>query len=213
MTTVAFPTLDEIKEALEIDASDPSHDEAIEAMLASTITIIEGYLGRGIAFAHELEEFIPPESRLDVLLLRRYPVSSIQSVTLDGSPISDYWLYKSSGVVRWRNRHGARVPCESAGEIVCEYDGGYPDDAWPADLADAVMRAFYGRWQATEGSGNIASIVGGPGNRSISIDGLTITRDSASYAGSAFALQVIPPELANVAAQLDPYRARRVGGV
>ena len=109
--------------------------------------------------------------------------------------------------MRWRGC------CENVPQVIIEYDGGYPDDAWPADLLDAVMRAFYGRWQSTDGTGNIATIAGGAANRSITIDGLTITRDAPSYAGTALAEQVLPPELAMDAAQLDPYRSRRVGGV
>ena len=215
-SVVSFPTLEQIKTALGIDAGDASKDAAITALLASTIAIIEGYLGRGIALEQVIEEFDPPETRVDVLLLHRFPVQQVVSITHEGgAEITGARVYKATGVVRWR--HGcARVRgcgCEDLAPILVEYSGGYAEDAWPADLLDAVMRAFYGRWQATGGTGNTADMVGGPGNRSVTIDGLTITRDAASFAGSALADQAVPPELASVAAQLEPYRVIRAGGV
>jgi hypothetical protein len=76
------------------------------------------------------------------------------------------------------------------------------------------MRAFYIRWNATGGTGNLSEVVNAPGNnRSVSVDGLTVTRDSQMYAGEGFDGQAVPPELTSVAAMLEPYRSRIVTGV
>lgn len=215
-STVAFPTIEQIKQALGIEASDQSKDQAITTMLASTISIIESYLRRGIAFAHEIEEFDPPETRADALLLYRFPVSEVQSVTQEGAPITGYRVHKRPGVVRWRDAWcTVRCGCEHMLSVVVEYDGGYPDDAWPADLLDAVMQTFYSRWNSTGGTGNLAKIdASESANRSVSVDGLTITREGVQST-YAFGGTVMPVNtlLAPVAALLDPYLARPLGGV
>jgi hypothetical protein len=214
----SLPTLDEIKLVLGIDPSDDSKDAAIAAQLAAVVTMIENYLQRGIAFAHEIEEFDPPETRVDSLNLFRFPVSAVQSVTQEGTEIAGYRFAKKAGIVYWR-RGCYRLRSHTWIElplIVVEYDGGYPDDAWPADLLGAVMQVFYARWAATGGTGSVSNIdAGASANRSVSVDGLTITRGEGPQSTYAFGGVVIPVnvELAPVAAVLEPYRARPVGGV
>lgn len=213
----SLPTLAEIKTALGIDASDTSKDAAITSLLAATIAIVETYLGRGIIRAAVVEEFPPPDNYDPALSLFRFPVDHVNSVTQEGAALAGFRVEKEPGIVRWRmgNCFARRACCgELELPIVVDYVGGYPDDNWPADLIEAVMRSFYGRWHATGGSGNLADAVqaGGP-NRSVSVDGLTITRDAASYAGDAFSGQAVPPDLVGVAAMLEPYRSRIVTGV
>lgn len=213
----SLPTLEEIKTALGIESSDVSKDESIQSMLEATIAIVETYLRRGIAQQSAVEEFPPPDSRKNAFALFRYPVDHINSITQEAVTISGWRLSKKSGVVQWPD--GCCIPHRACcGEddipLVIDYVGGYPDDEWPADLVEAVMRAFYVRWDATGGTGNLAEVVNSPGaNRSVTVDGLTITRDSQMYAGEAFKSRAIPPELVSVASMLEPYRSRIVAGV
>ena len=209
----SLPPIEDIREALGI--ADNAKDDEITALMSSTIALIETYLGRGFIRADEVEEIDPPESRLDAVLLFRYPVESVTSVTRNDVALTGYRLQKAAGVLRFGEACGRRrrVCCEENWPLVVSYTGGYADDALPADLVDCVMRVFYGRWQSTGGTGNLADADSGGAIRSVAVDGLTVTRDSPSYAGAAFADAVIPPELASVAAALDPYRARRAGGV
>jgi hypothetical protein len=213
----SIPTIDEIKAALGIETGDASKDEAIQSMLDATIALIESYLGRGIAHAAVVEEFDPPENANPALLVFRFPIEVVNSVKQYGNALTGWRAYKTPGIVQWRGTHCAirRACCDDMGEpVVVDYVGGYADDAWPADLLEAVMRAFYIRWNATGGTGNLADVVNAPGNnRSVSVDGLTITRDSQMYAGEGFAGQAVPPELTSVAAMLEPYRSRIVTGI
>jgi hypothetical protein len=213
----SLQTVDEIKAALGIDAGDTSKDAAIQAMLDATVAVIEAYLGRGIASAPMIEEFEPPDNHNPSLLLYRFPVEIVNEVSQDATIINGWRVFKGSGVLQWRSNNCAirRACCgENDVPVVVDYVGGFADDAWPPDLAEAVMRAFYIRWNATGGTGNLSEVVNAPGNnRSVSVDGLTVTRDSQMYAGEGFAGQAVPPELVSVAAMLEPYRSRIVTGV
>jgi len=213
----SLPTVADIKKALGIPDADTSKDEAIESMLAATIALIETYLGRGIAQANEVQEFIPPDSRNPVLSVFRFPIQLVNSVTQEAATISGWRVYREAGQVKWKAGacYMRRACCgEDDPPVMVDYVGGYADDAWPADLAEAVMRAFYVRWNATGGTGNTADVVNAPGNnRSVSVDGLTITRDSQMWAGDAFGGVVVPPELTGVAAMLERYKVHTVTGV
>lgn len=213
----SLQTVEEIKTALGIEASDVSKDAAIESMLEATIALIESYLGRGIISAPMLEEFEPPDNRNPSVLLYRFPVEIVNGVSQGAVTVNAWKVYKASGIVQWRaGQCNVRRACcgEDDLPLVIDYVGGFAADAWPADLAEAVMRAFYIRWAATGGTGNLSEVVNAPGNnRSVSVDGLTITRDSQMYAGEGFAGQAVPPELTSIAASLEPYRSRIVTGV
>src|SRR5262245_14710855 len=56
----SFPTLDDIKEELGI--TDNDLDDELTAMLASTIMMVENYLGRGIKHQDVIQEFDPPDT-------------------------------------------------------------------------------------------------------------------------------------------------------
>jgi hypothetical protein len=206
-----FPTIEEIREALGI--ADDSQDEAITATLAAVVALVESYLQRGIVRADEIEEIDPPDSRLSAVLLFRFPIASVASVTQDGALRTGYRVQSNSGILRWPTGRWTRAWQECLHDIplIVSYTGGYPEDGWPADLLWAVMDVFYRRWALT--GGEAAQVDTGGAIRSVAVDGMTVTIDSPTYAGSAFAESVIPVELVPVAAILDPYRVRRAGGV
>lgn len=213
--TVPFPTLDEVKAALGIEPTDTSKDAAITAGLAATVAMIETYLGRGIAYGPQRQQFEPVETRNPKLMLWRFPIDTVESVTQDGGAVSGWRALHSQGVLEWGQGCGCYAPryrCERDPLVVVNYTGGYPDDAWPADLLEAVMRAFYGRWNAT--GGNIASTTNGAPIRSWSADGLTVQyADADVLLSDSTAASTVPPDLMGVAAMLEPYRARYVSGV
>jgi len=213
----SLQTVEEIKVALGIPPEDTSKDAAIAAMLEATVALIEVYLGRGIQSAPMVEEFEPPDNFNPSLLLYRFPVEIVNDVTQGPITLAAWRIYKASGILQWRSNNCTirRACCgENEVPVVVDYVGGFAADQWPPDLAEAVMRAFYIRWAATGGTGNLSEVVNAPGNnRSVSVDGLTITRDSQMYAGEGFAGQAVPPELTSVAAMLEPYRSRVLTGV
>ena len=100
--------------------------------------------------------------------------------------------------------------------MVVEYIGGYPDDAWPADLVDVLMRLFGERWKATGGTGNPADDSTGRGAiKGFAVDGVRIDYDLGDAStGAVLGVESgdVPPDLAPFAAQLEPYVDRRVYG-
>lgn len=218
--TVEFPTLDEIKTVLGIPAGDSSKDQQLTDLINATVAMIETYLGRGIAFARITQEFGPIETRDPRLFLSRYPVQQVHSVTVDGQaqPADSYWLYPNTGILQWRAgcgcTHFMSRACARDVLALVDYEGGYPDDAWPPDLCEAVMRTFYARWAALASSaGSVPPAAGAP-VKAWTADGLSIQYDTATQPGlGELASSSIPADLLPVAAMLDGYRARRVPGV
>ena len=207
-----FPTLEQIKETLGI--ADASKDAALTATMKATLTLIEGYLGRGIVERTREQRIEPIDSRDSKLFLTLFPITDVASVIIDGGEALTGWrVYSAQGVLDLGRGCGFRVPhncCANEPVIVVTYTGGYPQDCWPPDLLDAVMRAFYGRWNAT--GGDAGAVVGGA-VKSWSADGLAITMGDTTAGLGSISTDTIPPDLLSVAAQLDPYRVRFVRGV
>lgn len=216
--TVPFPTLAEVKAKLGIDSADTSKDQAIINAMNATVAIIETYLQRGIAFARMTQQFDPIETRNARLFLFRYPVQTVYALTIDDVVAADasFRVYKPPGILEWRAGFSCwRVPslcCGPEPSVTIDYEGGYPDDAWPADLCEAVLQVFYARWEATAGGTQLAST--GGAIKSWSADGLAIQYDTSAVAlGATLEGEAIPPDLIPIAAMIEPYRARRVPGV
>jgi len=222
-----LPTIDEIKEILGIDAADDSQDDALQNNLDATIAIVERYLCRGVEYKEVVEDFEPVATRNARLHLYRFPVKQVNSVSSESAPGSDVWsalagwrVFRRQGALEWTNGYGRHYGCCSGSEVVIrvDYAGGYDADEWPADLLDAIMKAFYVRWNS--GAGNPGAASSGPPIRMASVDGLsiqyggdTVTTPESITGRLGNDLSVIPPELMGVAAQLEPYRDRMAGGV
>lgn len=217
----SLPTLDEIKERLGIDPGDTSQDEDLERNLETTIAIIERYCSRGLVLADVVETQEPIATRNPKLMLYRFPVKEVTAVEVESTPGADVWaaapgwyVLKRQGALGW-GRGCFHVPhaCGEAAVVRVTYSGGYDADEWPADLVDAIMRAFYYRWNDSAGSGS-ATEAGGPRVKSASVDGLMVTYGDASSAVSGYLSDAaIPPELVSVAPMLEPYRDRLVSGI
>jgi len=211
--TATFPTLDEIKAVLGIDPSDTTKDAQITSGVLATIAMIETYLGRGIKRETVIgERFEPIDTRDPKLFLWRFPVESVTEVRVEGAPVAGWRVYPRQGVLNMGTGHYAHA-CNDGPLTEVDYVGGYADDAWPPDLIEAVMRAFYGRWSVAFGAAGDAPSPAGR-VKSWTADGLSVSMTDPSIGmGSQEAGAVIPPDLANVAAMLDAYRVRFVRGV
>lgn len=221
----SLPTVEDIKEVLGIDPSDTSQDAAIQSNLDATIAIIERYLCRGIEFKAVVEEFEPVATRNARLMLYRFPVKQVNSVESESVPGSDTWaalggwrVYRRQGALDWGGRFcGHHFACHGWETVIrVAYSGGYEDDEWPADLVDAITKAFYVRWP----SASSPTATRDPPIRMASVDGLsiqyggdTVTTPESVTGRLGNDLEVIPPELMSVAAILEPYRDRMAGGV
>lgn len=213
--TAAFPTVETLKDMLGIDEDDDSKDGVVAAMLDATLADIENFCGRVFMLDDYTERFSPISARDPNLLLSAWPVESVESVQQDwgmeGVPnlvtLSGWRLFADIGVVRQWAACGCWC-CEAA-EIVVDYRGGFPPDAWPADLVDILTRLFFDRWNATGGTGLLVggSSGGGTGEiKSATVDGMRLDYDlggASSMRGAAD----IPPDLLPYAAALARYRA------
>lgn len=216
-TRATVPTLDDLKDMLGIPPSDTSQDDEILDGFAATIAIVESYLGRGVAFVADMvQAFEPVDSRARRLLLFRFPVSVVTQVQVDGQAVTGWRLFPQSGILQWRDACASAFmsgPCSAEPVVSVTYSGGYPDDAFPADLLDAILRAFFARWHATGETGNTADISAQGPVRSVGVDGSTVTWADHTAITQDSSGGPIPDELLGVAAQLDPYRQRFVTGV
>jgi hypothetical protein len=208
-----MPTLDELKDMLGIPPGDTSQDDEITDAFAATIAIVENYLGRGVAFAAVVQAFEPVETRNPRLMLFRFPVTEVRSVTVDGSTVTGWRVFHASGILEWRSGYGPRG-CYGAEPLVSvDYSGGYADDGWPEDLMDAILRAFFARWHATGDTGNMADASTRGAVTSMSVDGSSVAYGEPGVNAAEFGGKPWPPELQGVVAILEPYRQRSVTGV
>lgn len=212
----SMPTLDELKEMLGIPSGDTSMDDEITSGFAATLAIVERYLARGVQFADVVQDFEPVDSRQRRLMLYRFPVTEVRSVMVDDQVVTGWRVFKASGIlevsgVLWQCAPFAN--CRHEPVIRVDYSGGYADDAWPDDLMDAILRAFFYRWQATGETGNTADMSTQGPIRSIGLDGSTVTWADVQASAQEYGAGPIPQELLGVSAILDPYRHRFVTGV
>jgi len=211
-----MPTLDELKDMLGIPPGDTSQDEEITAGFAATLAIVERYLGRGVAFAAQVQAFEPVETRNRKLMLFRFPVTEVRTVTVDGQPVTGWRVLNQSGILEWRD--GCCLPanyhcCGSEPIVSVDYSGGYADDAWPEDLMDAILRAFFARWNMTGQTGNSADMSTAGPITQIAVDGSSVMYGTPGVDAAEFGGKPWPPELQGVVAILEPYRHRSVTGV
>lgn len=88
------PTLADLKSHLNI--TDPSQDSELLTMLDAAVDVVEGYVG-------ELDSASVTETHYGggtVLVLRRPPVLSVTSVTMNGAATTAYVLDGAAGLLR-----------------------------------------------------------------------------------------------------------------
>jgi uncharacterized phiE125 gp8 family phage protein len=128
--------LDTVCDALGI--TDRAEDEQLVQWIKQASCAVAKHLNRVLA-RETIEETFRLSTVTESLLLSRYPVSSVVSVTefdtvLD---VADYEVNSTSGVL---TRLSADAPvCWSAGKIVVSYVAGYALDDVPDEIARAVI--------------------------------------------------------------------------
>lgn len=139
LTTAAnqdLATLATVKTALGI--TDNTEDATLPPLISSASAAIAGYCNR-VFIEEDVEETLRLCGRQHELMLARYPVSDIGSVTEGDAAIdpSGYEVDLAIGVIS--RLFGGRSGCWSGGKIVVAYSAGYPIADVPADLVQAVI--------------------------------------------------------------------------
>lgn len=136
-TPVDLVSLADLK--LELGITGADEDERLEAsitrisrMIAEECNRILG-LSRGIeSFTFDPGEMTKPGQKLSLSL---YPVTAIESMTIDGVAVEPYGLDRERGLI-WIDG------MSWSGTVVVEYEGGYElPDAAPAKLQAATIEA------------------------------------------------------------------------
>jgi len=187
---------------------DISKDPQLTQAMAAAMALAESYTDRGLIEKAETLQYADMHTRR--LLLRRYPVSALTSITdNDTGAVLDpltYTLQKETGVV-----HGGFA----SRYLTVAWTGGYPSAMLPADLEFALWATFDAVWYATPGWGATAGqSSGGAGTvKAFTINGVRmeyVTDGASSGGGDAIdAYGVIP---LTAVAVLDRYRWHSVIG-
>ena len=171
---------------------DGSEDEALGAFIVRASDVIARHCRRVIAL-ETVAQTLRIDRYRDDLVLARYPVTAIASVTENDTAVdaADYELNPDSGLVsRLRNDRLAWWP---TGKIVVTYSAGYtlPDDT-PGALAQACLQLVKAYYLGADRD---------PMLRSETVEALS----SASYYGAA--VEHLPPDVRGL---LAPFRSVRL---
>lgn len=142
MLTVTEPanqdlvTLDAVKAALGITGT--AEDTKLQALISQASAAIAQFCNR-VFIEEDVEEAVRTERRDLIILLERYPVTEIISVTENGVALGPYdrEIDQASGCL---NRlSGDQIACFSQGRVVIAYTAGYTIDKVPPDLVQATV--------------------------------------------------------------------------
>lgn len=134
--TQDLATLATVKAALGI--TDGTEDATLPPLISSASAAIAGYCNR-VFIEEDVEETLRPCGRQHELMLARYPVSNVGSVTEDDDVVapSGYEVDLAIGIIS--RLFGDRGGYWSGGKIVVAYKAGYPIAEVPAGLVQAVI--------------------------------------------------------------------------
>jgi uncharacterized phiE125 gp8 family phage protein len=182
-------TAEQVKAEISI-----SNDALLAQMITQASKAIADYCG--VVFAREtVQETIRTSACTEQMVLRRFPISAVASVTEDGTELApdDYELDPSGILLRLRSGDPATW---SSSKIVVTYDSGYVLSGEDADVPEPLQRAaieLVKSWWAGK-------------------DRDPTVRDVEYSDGSSIAYQVnrssLPPIVADLIA---PYRDLRIG--
>jgi uncharacterized phiE125 gp8 family phage protein len=151
MLTVITPTSNQdlatlatVKAALGI--ADSSEDTTLPPLITRASAAIAKHCNR-VLLQETVEESLRDPG--NSIMLARYPVNSITTVTEDGTLLvaADYEADPASGVVE--RIRSDRVTCWARGSTVIRYQAGYPVTGMPPDIVQAlVMLVAHYRAQA-----------------------------------------------------------------
>ena len=196
---MAYPTLQNIKDYLGIvDATD---DVWLQLTLDAVTDAIEAYCERKFELDADVAEYPEAENQQDFYVYR-YPLVSIQSMTVDDSAMD------SVNMRIVGNLGKIILAYPRTGDVVLNYTGGY--SVIPPSIVyvinESMKRAYEGK--------DVSSTTGGI--KSERIDGVVTTAyfDSDSTGDSSGGAENAPDLIAPYAMMLDSYMSdTAVGGV
>lgn len=185
-------TLAALKQELSVTGS--AQDAALEARIVEASRVIESYCRR--VFARETVREVFRRTHIDELNLRRYPVTTVTSLEIDGTTMAgtDYELDAEAGQL-WRLRDDCRIQW-CAGKVTAVYSSGYVLPGLPnPDLPEDISRACVLLAAATELSEGRDPML-----RSDSAQDVGQT----SWLDPRAGMEALPPQVAGL---LEPYRS------
>lgn len=193
---VALTTLDRVK--LELDISTDANDTLLTTKINEASSDIEAHVSRSFAYAGMTERFWGDPNYADYLILNRWPVGAITSVTVDDELVDsdEYRLDETTGQLYRLDASG--YPCQWfwCKDVVIVYTGGYElpgadNPTLPAAIEAAAVELVTSYW--TERGRD-------PRVRSEEIPGI----GSVSYwVGAVGAAGDLPP---SVVSKISPFR-------
>lgn len=153
----AFVGLAEVKQHLNIAASNTTHDEELRGFVLSASAVVEDIVGT-VARKTYTETY---SGRGDTaILLRHRPVLSVTSVTVNGSAVTDFSV-NAHGILSRASAYSALTWPRGVDNIAVVYQAGRV--APPHNLLDATKELIRINWRPQAG-GNYSVFDGGRGD-------------------------------------------------
>jgi hypothetical protein len=172
----------------------PENEAALQFALSATLETVEKYLDRKLMYMADVHQFFYTHHQ--DFNLERYPVEKVDSIVLDGAPISiNYKVNSSSGMLKLDHYVFKR-------ELEVTYSGGYK--VIPADLELALWVLFEEMLPLAQGGSS--SVSAG------AIDSITVqdvgtirfnTKNSGSGSGAISSISGLPDSVLSL---INPYR-------
>lgn len=137
---MSWITLEQAKQRLGIDCTDPSRDTEVQAAIDYSIALVENYCERNFLEVAQSEEYYPVPQ---VVYLKNWPIASVDSFELDGAVQADVEykldpirgiIYFQSGWSTWDHDSLLKVNYTAGFQVI-------PTDLLQATL-DVVMARF-----------------------------------------------------------------------
>ena len=196
----ALTTLDRVK--LELGETSSVYDALLTAKILEASADIESHLTRMLPRAGLTERFWGEPWCVEYLMLARWPVAEITSVTVDDVAVDDdeYRLDEETGHLYRLDESGYPSVWEWCKDIVVVYTGGYlmPEETsptLPASLEGAAVELVASYWLSRGRD---------PKVRSESIPGLS---EVSYWVGSVGAQGDLPP---SVISKISPFRRAQI---
>lgn len=196
----ALTTIDRVK--LELDISTSDSDALLYSKILEASADIESHIGRALPRAGLTERFWGNPFCVEYLVLNRWPVATITSVTLDDVAVDsdEYRLDAETGQLYRLDESGYPCMWEWCKDVVVVYTAGYlmPEDTsptLPAVLEGAAVELVASYWLSRGRD---------PRVRSESIPGLG---EVAYWVGSVGVHGDLPP---SVVSKISPFRRAQI---
>ncbi|WP_413207012.1 hypothetical protein [Rhodospirillum sp. A1_3_36] len=158
-------------------AMTPVDDTYLGKLIARASAAAQSYVGRPLGLG-SYKETVYVEGETSVLMLSRWPIQTVQGITLDGEPLDESvtWTLEEGGYLSVRPR------CWPRGLISVSYDAGY--SPIPGDVEEATLLIL------KQSLGGMESV---PGMKSLGVGDVSVSWGPGGLPSDAMA-------------RLDPYR-------